>query len=227
MYYELLDFNGAAEYFEEPGAELWSEIAETLDLLIPQLQPSDQRGKVGVPIFDPKATNALLTEEAALRGWSNVLVPPDLQAFGVDWDAGKGPVLAEWQFSNYPFLWNNIIRTEAIFKSGVALPGLAPIQALIIVTKSGCFPASNSTLYYEQAAAQLNVVTTLGVFDIPIRLVGLMIPPNDTMLTASWNTYPGRYSRAAAVRAASTFAVTWGRPARHGHAPARLTLLEA
>jgi hypothetical protein len=225
MYYEYHDFNNAAAYFDGEAAAEWAELAHVVEELTPQLQPSDQAGKQGTAIFDPKATNACLTTSAANLGWHKVPVPRSLEAFGVDWDAGKNAVLAEWQFSNYPFLWNNVIRTEAVFKSRTALAQVAPVKALVVVTKGICFPASNSTLYYEQACAQLDVVTDLGVFDIPIRLVGLMIQPGATELVASWNTYPGRYNRADGVKETKPFAVTWQSLSRRGHSATRLKQL--
>jgi hypothetical protein len=223
MFFEYQDFNDAQGFFSTEGRDEWDEIQIILDELVPQLQPSDQAGKRGEPIFDPKATNALLTSSAASRGWFKVPVPPSLQAFGVDWDAGKNKTLAEWQFSNYPFLWNNVIRSEAVFKSELNVIGRVPASGLIVVTKSGCFPASNSTLYYEQASAQLTSVTTLGVFDIPIRLVGLMIEPGSATLEANWNAYSGRYSREA-IGSSRTFTVTWPGRSRYGHAVAKLAL---
>lgn len=220
---EIRDFNGAAEYFQGAGSLRWREIGDVARGLRPQLQASDQSGRVGQPIFDPKGTNAKLTAAAARVGWSKVPVPAALQPFGVDWDAGKGAVLAEWQFSNYPFLWNNIIRSEAIFQSrSVLAPLTDPVDALIVVTKSGSFPASNSTLYFEQANAQIDTVTTLGVFEIPIRLVGLMLPDGIARLDADWNEYGARYGRAG-VSSQRTFTVTWGRTAQYGNRSARLT----
>lgn len=136
----------------------------------------------------------------------------------MDWDAGKGSILVEWQFSNYPFLWNNVIRSEAVYSSRETLPGMPlPVDALIIVTKSGSFPASNSTLYYEQAKAQLNTVTSWGVFKIPIRLVGLTIPPGTAQVQANWNTYAERYGRATIDTEVRTFDIGWTKPARHGN----------
>ncbi|MFD5276829.1 hypothetical protein ACFWIX_04630 [Pseudarthrobacter sp. NPDC058362] len=223
MHYVIRDFNGAAEYFSEVGESRWAEISSVLTSLRPQLQPSDQAGIVGRPIFDPKATNAALTAKAAELGWTNVIVPPELQPFGKDWDAGKGVVLAEWQFSNYPFLWNNIIRSEAVFHSrGILTPLNGPVEALVIVTKTGSLPASNSTLYFEQAEAQINTVTTLGVFGIPIRLVGLGIEPDVSVLDCDWNLYSGRYSRVPDT-AQRTFDIAWGRAGQYGNLAARFS----
>lgn len=213
----MWDFNDSAGYFATDGAQRWREIEDVVYGLRPQLQASDQAGKVGNPIFDPKGTNARLTEAAADLGWFKVPVPPDLRSFGKDWDAGKGSVLAEWQFSNYPFLWNNVTRTEMVFQSEAVLhPLVSRTEALIIVTKSGSFPASNSTLYAEQAAAQLDRASNLGVFNIPIRLVGLMVPPDVSELEADWNRYGARYGRTG-VSEPAVFDVQWGREAQHGN----------
>lgn len=224
MDFEIKDFNGAAEYFADAGAQRWAEIIEVLRYLHPQLQASDQAGKVGQPIFDPKGTNARLTSAAMALGWAKVPVPRDLQPFGVDWDAGKGEVLAEWQFSNYPFLWNNIIRSEAVHQSQATLPPLtAAAKALIIVTKSGSWPASNSTLYFEQANAQIDTVTTLGVFQVPIRLVGLMLPSEGSVLEADWNEYGARYGRDG-VTSARRLTLTRGRAGQYGNHSTKLFL---
>ena len=201
MHFELADFNAATQYFQNIARSEWSELERIVRDLVPQLQASDQSSKLGSPIFDPKATNLKLTSSASALGWEKVPVPTELTAFGLDWDAGRSGVLAEWQFSNYPFLWNNIIRSEAVFKAPQYLPTGRDVGGLVIVTKGGSWPSSNSTLYFEQARAQIDIVTSLGVFDVPIRLVGLMIPTGVDELDADWNTYPGRYSRAAAETA--------------------------
>jgi len=219
------DFGGAREYFDGgPGSDRWAELESVLLDLVPQFQPSDQAGKIGAPIFDPKGTNLRLTTAAAAAGWRAIPVPSSLTEFGVDWDGGKGLVLAEWQFSNYPFLWNNVIRTEAVFQSEIVLPAMdGPIDALIVVTKSGAMPASNSTLYFEQAEAQLNTVTTLGVFRLPIRLVGLTVDASRAELELDWNQYSGRYSRVPTATDRRFMNVGWGRPSNYGYRPLRLT----
>ncbi|MEH2284834.1 MAG: hypothetical protein V7K90_26540 [Nostoc sp.] len=56
--------------------------------------------------------------------------------------------------SNYPFLLNNTLRSELFFKAKTEFVGY-PTNLVIIVTKALMFPASNSTLYYEQAVNQL------------------------------------------------------------------------
>jgi hypothetical protein len=181
------------------------------------LQGSLQAKKVGSAIFDPKATNSHLRRATQERGWRVIPVPSDLRAFGNEWDGGKRGTLAEWQFSNYPFLWNNCIRSEAVYKSGLRLPGLDAIKGLVIVTKSGLFPASNSSLYYEQAKAQLAAATKFDAFTIPIRLVGLTIASQVDRYDAIWTEYSDRTSRTILQTAHITTTVTWAKRRKYGN----------
>jgi len=204
------DFNQAEEYFRADGLQQWEEIEEILREAPLFMQSSDQAGRIGSPIFDPKATNAYLCLESQERGWRVIPVPEELRSFGVDWDAGKGATLVEWQFSNYPFLWNNVIRSEAVHNSEIVLPGMHPIKALIIVTKSGLLPASNSTLYYEQGRAQLRTVTAFGAFSLPIRLVGLTIANRVSSVGAIWSEYANpRYDRTPLNQTHRTIQIRW------------------
>lgn len=226
MQYEVSDFAGAKEFFEGPGEREWQEIAWVLDGTTPQFQPSDQAGLNHRPIFDPKATNRELTDRAAALGWKKIPVPDGLKEFGLDWDAGKRTTLAEWQFSNYPFLWNNVIRTQGVYISDIELAGMDGVEALIVVTKCGLFPASNSTLYYEQAKAQLQAAMSFNSFTVPIRLVGLAIPHSSTEVEAMWNAYANtRYDRTPASRELRKFDIAWSRrPAKHGNYTASFSL---
>ena len=138
--YVISDFNGAESYLAGPGASEWRDLATIVSAMTLQLQPSDQAGLNRRPIFDPKATNLYLTNASQDFGWRKIPVPADLTEFGLDWDAGKGETLGEFQFSNYPFLWNNIIRTEGVFRSRTPLRGMRGVQAIVIITKSGMFP---------------------------------------------------------------------------------------
>lgn len=210
------DFNGADAYYGGPGAPEWSEIESIIRRMPLFVQGSQQKGKTGRAIFDPKATNEFLNAEAAALGWRAIPVPRELTEFGKDWDAGKGATLAEWQFSNYPFLWNNIIRSEAVFKSGMRLPGLEVIKGLVVVTKSGRFPSSNSTLYFEQALAQISGLAKIGSLSIPIRLVGLTLLDGTESAEVIWSEYPGRYSRSALRRGNQKMQVVWKKKGKHG-----------
>ncbi|MFI5684031.1 hypothetical protein [Streptomyces sp. NPDC051636] len=227
MHFEVRDFFGAEEFFEYEGRQEWGEIEDVISRIDLQLQPSGQEGLNGQAIFDPKATNKILTENAAKYGWSKIAVPEPLRAFGNDWDAGKNSVLAEWQFSNYPFLWNNINRSQVVAGNGWTLAGMnSRPKALIIVTKSGCLPASQSTLYFEQATAQMEAVFSALELDLAIRLVGLKIPANSTRITASWNVYSGRTSRSVISVESRVFRVAWRQRTRVGGNLAAITPLE-
>jgi hypothetical protein len=216
MHFVLSDFNNATNYYAGAGAQEWRDLEEIIRQLPIFFQASQQAGLGGSPIFDPKATNAFLASQASTRGWHVIPVPHDLTEFGTEWDGGKGGTLAEWQFSNYPFLWNNVIRSEAVYKSKTQLAGLQSVKALVVVTKSGIFPSSNSTLYFEQARAQLEAVTKFGAFTIPIRLVGLTLPAGTAVTDVVWSEYPGRYSRAAAQQVTRRMAVTWRQAGKYG-----------
>jgi hypothetical protein len=88
---------------------------------------------------------------------------------------------------------NNLLRSELFFKSQTVFDQ-APTQVLFYIVKSGMFPASQSTLYYEQARNQLTPLAQNGVFDIPIRLVGLLSPLNQK-IPVELVGYSGRTSR--------------------------------
>ncbi|HZT15172.1 MAG TPA: hypothetical protein VFA19_04430 [Gaiellaceae bacterium] len=226
MDFVVRDFNGADQLFQGSAAGEWSDLERLLSDLTLHLQPSGQAGIAGRPIFDPKGTNAALTQAARALGWVGVPVPSELTMFGVDWDAGKGTTLAEWQFSNYPFLWNNVIRSQAVVSGRVVLAGVGTTEGLVVVTKSGVIPASNSTLYYEQAEAQLDSVMTKGAFSLPIRLVGLTLPDAEE-LDAVWSIYPSRYARAHTTRRTVRIAISRSRrPSRYGYRAARFTVAD-
>ena len=111
------------------------------------------------------------------------------------------------QFSNYPFLLNNTIRSELFFKSQIPLVG-HPAKLAVIITKVHMFPASNSTLYYEQAVHQLTSLAKYKVFDVPIRLVGLFVERTG-INPGVWTGYSAtRYSRTVDIRANRQFVIS-------------------
>jgi hypothetical protein len=221
--FEVADFNRAEGYYNDRGRSEWADLEMIITEMPLFLQGSLQAGKVGSAIFDPKATNLHIKRASQVRGWRTIPVPPDLRAFGNDWDGGKGETLGEWQFSNYPFLWNNCIRSEAVYKAGMSLPGLKEVRGLVIITKSGLFPASNSSLYYEQARAQLAAATQFNAFTIPIRLVGLTIKSQANRFDAVWTEYADRTSRTALRTSRITTTVTWMRTRKYGNRAAIFT----
>jgi hypothetical protein len=116
---------------------------------------------------------------------------------GTGVDFGKRGLIVEVQFSNYPFLLNNLLRSELFFKAGLNLAE-EPVQAVVVIAKDGMFPASNSTLYFQQAEKQLGALASKKVFDVPLRLVGLFENPN-ARIPVKWTEYDNpRYSRTVA-----------------------------
>lgn len=188
------DFNGADMLFDKELAAQWGDISDVLTSLYLQLKPSDQSSKQGSPIFDPVASNAVIKSELQQKAWpTNIVIPAKVSFLGTNVDFLKGGVLVEVQFSNYPFFLNNVVRSGLLAKSKTVLDEQV-VRAVVIITKAHMFPSSNSTLYCEQAVQQLTEFTKHGMFEMPIRVVGLCEEVN-TRIQAVWNNYPGRYSR--------------------------------
>jgi hypothetical protein len=141
-------------------------------------------------------------------------MPPQFSFLGTDVDFVKNGVLSEVQFSNYPFLLNNTVRSELLYKAKTLLVGQA-ISVVVIITKTGKIRASNSTLYYEQAQNQLNALATNHVFDVPIRLVGLFAQTGTG--NAVFTQYPARYSRTSTSQSSVRVTITTGRSAKSRH----------
>jgi hypothetical protein len=163
------DYNGAAAIV----SPLWGVIENAIAEMPLRLKASDQAGLQGNMIFDPVGTNSALKEALVAAGWHpKVTIPSAYQCLGTDVDFEKDGVILEVQFSNYPFLLNNVIRTYLFSCQRVAFNGRVP-KALIVITKCKVFPASNSTLYFEQGKNQLDILAASNVAPFPIRLVGL------------------------------------------------------
>src|SRR5438105_3667740 len=108
----LTDYNGSDALVQGEFAKEWGELQAVLTNMPLFLKASDQAGKQGSPIFDPVATNAYVRK--ALRdesGWqTGIPIPQEYEFLGIDIDGGKNGVMLEVQFSNYPFLLNNMLR---------------------------------------------------------------------------------------------------------------------
>lgn len=195
MLIKFQDFNNAVTHMEGRFAERWQELVDVLTDLPLHLKASQQDGKVGAPIFDPVASNAAIKMSLLKHTWPTNIPIPDAVAFlGTDVDFFVDGLLVEAQFSNYPFFLNNVVRSALLAKSKAKL-GNIQVEAVVIIAKGHMFPASNSTLYYEQAVKQLTEFSKHGVFDVPVRVVGLFSEVGREV-QAMWNEYPGRYSRA-------------------------------
>jgi len=195
MEIQYTDYNNANTIISNTFSLEWAEITETLNAIPLFLKSSDQKGIKGRLNFDPVATNEYLQNELESEHWSNkIRIPQRYNPLGTDVDFGKRNVILEVQFSNYPFLINNLIRSELFFKSSVELIEKMPIKLLIIITKSKMFPSANSSLYYEQAKNQMDFLSQKNIFSIPLRLVGLFSKLGNNI--ATWSKYSStRYSR--------------------------------
>lgn len=175
MIIHAIDFNGAAAVIANSHEREWAELQQTLTEMPLHLKASDQAGIQGTRVFDVKGTNQYIKQALTAPGldWgSNIPIPRQYAFLGLSVDFFKSGLLVEAQFSNYPFLLNNMLRSELFFKAKSEFNGRA-VEAVVMITKARMFPASNSTLYYEQAVSQLSQLAQNKVFDVPIRLVGL------------------------------------------------------
>lgn len=192
---KITDYNGAASKIQQACTKEWAELEDALKSLPSYLKSSDQAGIQGRPIFDPIATNAFMRSYLERKGWkTKIPIPTKYRFLGTDIDLGRSGIIVEVQFSNYPFLLNNVLRSELFYKMEVEVDS-KKTKLVIIITKGHIFPASNSTLYYEQAKNQMDELAAHNVFAVPTRLVGLMTPTGKN-LPAVWTTYKDpRYSR--------------------------------
>ena len=195
MLLEVSDYNGSERLFSGPFESHWTEIASTVAQMLMHVKASDQAGISGTPIFDPVGTNKHLRSELIARGWrSKIAIPSEYGFWGTDIDFGKNSTILEVQFSNYPFLLNNILRAEFFFRETISLED-NEVRVAIIITKAHMFRASNSTLYFEQAKQQLDGLSRFGMFNVPIRLVGLF-ECTEADISCVWTEYTNsRYSR--------------------------------
>jgi hypothetical protein len=196
MIIQFQDYNSANEVIDNYYKKEWSVLKGTIEEMPLYLKASDQKGKQGQPVFDNKGVNRHLKALLKREAWHDTIqLGEDLDFLGTDLDFGKRGLILEVQFSNYPFLLNNIIRSEVLFKSHFQFDDI-PVDILLIITKAHLFPAANSTLYYEQAIGQINFLDELEIFDIPVRLIGLFEGYGDR-IPIVWSEYTDpRYSRA-------------------------------
>jgi hypothetical protein len=192
----LKDFNNAHQLCEESCKPQWDDLLYILTGMPLHLKASDQAGIQGQGIFDPVGTNEYLKQKLSLiSGWNpNVPIPKEYNFLGKDVDFTNGASLVEVQFSNYPFLLNNLIRSQLFINGNVCFNGFT-ISMLTIITKSNSIPSSNSTLYFEQAVSQINALVKAEVCKIPVRVIGLTEDAN-TECKSIWTDYKSaRYSR--------------------------------
>jgi hypothetical protein len=210
MLAEFADFNGAERLIADEYKNQWEEVEQVIGHMPLHVSGSDQAGIQGNLIFNPKGTNAYLKDALLDRGWeANIPIPAEYRVLGTDVDFVKDGVLLEVQFSNYPFLSNNVLRSEMFYKARISMGG-DPVELLMIITKARMFPASQSTLYYEQAVNQLRVLAGNDVFDMPVRVVGLF-EERDSVVDGVWTGYRGRTSRTEVNRESKRLRISSGR----------------
>ncbi|WP_151979937.1 BglII/BstYI family type II restriction endonuclease [Acinetobacter guerrae] len=193
MLINITSFNNANNLISSTHQQLWSELLQVLQSSPLFLKPSAQANIQGNAIFDPIATNYFLSTRFIQNGWRAAYpIPRQFSSFGKDIDFIKNGTLLEVQFSNYPFLVNNVSRAEVLFRSQTIVNNNQTADLMIFITKAGCLPSSNSTLYYEQAIDQLDSLVQHGLLTIPILVVGLYETPAQTQ--AYWTVYNGGVS---------------------------------
>lgn len=193
MLVDFTDYNNAANLINTSHQQLWTELEQAFQNMPLFLKSSAQASRQGDAIFDPIATNSFLFSVLSQKNWQAAYpMPAQFDFLGTDIDFAKSGTLVEVQFSNYPYLLNNVLRAEMLYKSRTIIQNNTPANLLILVTKFNCLPASNSTLYYEQAVNQLNAMVSNSMLSMPIRLVGLHESIMQTH--AYWTDYTGGVS---------------------------------
>ena len=169
------------------------DVVKILDELDPHFKASDQNRKKLSVIFDPIGTNLAIKEKLLPEWLPNLSIPNEHRHLGKDVDFYKDGSIIEVQFSNYPFLANNLLRSEVFYKSNkLSFPD--KVRSLTIITKSNVLPSSNSTLQYEQAKSHLDSWYENNIFTIPVRLLGVSV--EETTFEGAWTVYANqRYSR--------------------------------
>jgi hypothetical protein len=198
---KIVDYNNPDGVLAKTHAKEWEQVLSAVKLMPLHLKASDQKGRQGSLIFDPVGTNAYLKENLAPIGWRSAAIGSAYAFLGLDVDFAKSGVILEAQFSNYPFLLNNLIRSEMFFRERVQFDG-APTSVVVILVKAAMYPASNSTLYYEQALNQLNGLAKFNLFTVPVRLIGLCSPVNQSVDAVVTAYSAVRYSRTVLERTA-------------------------
>ncbi len=122
MQLQVTDFNNAGNIISGNSSQEWKEIQNILLEMPLHLKASDQAGLQGNPIFDPVGTNSYIKEKLVSQKWAaNISIPVEYSFMGTDVDFGKSKIIIEVQFSNYPFLLNNILRSELFFQGHIKL----------------------------------------------------------------------------------------------------------
>ena len=205
------NFNDVGTLLSGEFSAEWTEIETAIRGLPLCMKLSQQEGKEEELVFDPIATNRLITDALVGLGWAKVRIPKKQACYGKGIDFGKRSVLVEVQLSNYPFLTNNVVRADVLRRSKTSLAGGVP-DAIVIITKVGKLPSQNSSLYFEQACDQMKLAEDVRLFEIPIRIVGLS-EDAATRVHGKRTEYGGRTSRKVKKQQDVEFEVQAGKKA--------------
>ncbi len=132
MRIQIDDANGSDGLFQGVYQSDWQTLETVLREMPLHLKSSDQAGLQGKAIFDPVGTNEYIKTELLKNPewYPNVSIPQKYDFMGTDVDFVKGEVLIEIQFSNYPFLLNNLLRSELFYQAGTILH-TNPVKAAV------------------------------------------------------------------------------------------------
>ena len=193
MLTKIIDYNNADQIIKNNFKREWLELKSILIKMPLFLKESQQKGKDNQLTFDPIGTNNYVGIELVKKKWcKDIEIPKEFCSLGTAIDFGKNNIVLESQFSNYPFLSNNILRSEIMFRSKCRIDQIGSIKLLIILTKDHAIPSANSTLYCQQARNQVKFSEK--IFNLPIRLISLHCKYNEK-INANVVTYKKRYSR--------------------------------
>lgn len=194
MFVTCKDYNNAGDILSKKFVNECQEINSVLSGMPLYLKYSQQDKKADDLIFDPVGNNDYIKQKLIGFQWkANVNIPKEFKMWGKDIDFSKSGVLVEVQFSNYPFLLNNLVRSQLFYKAK-SLFTIEPVQVAVLITKLGILPSSNSTLYYEQAIEQIDSLFSYNIFDVPLRIIGIGIERSQEYPTV-FSEYQGRTSR--------------------------------
>lgn len=193
MFTKIIDYNEAKHLIKNEFENEWLELNSILLKMPLYLKESQQKGKEKQLVFDPIGTNRYISKELTEKKWcKDIDIPKKFRALGKEIDFGKNHIILESQFSNYPFLSNNIFRSEIMFRKEPELEKIGKIKLFIILTKDHAIPSANSSLYCQQARNQVKFSEE--IFSLPIRLISLHCKIN-TKINAIMTDYKKRYSR--------------------------------
>jgi hypothetical protein len=139
MELQITDFNNSDSVLTKSYEKEWKQVQDALEQMPLHLKASDQLGRQGSLIFDPVGTNAYIKKVLGPLGWLATQIAPEYAFLGLDVDFARKGVILEAQFSNYPFLLNNLLRSELFYREKVSFAG-GVMGVAVILVKGGHVP---------------------------------------------------------------------------------------